>query len=85
MNHIVGHSNASELSMSDPTWKTKNLIRTLDLCLKRVKILFGLSQLDKDNMATDNLYQNIKMIDVWKILNLLLLILSAVFRLMLIP
>ena len=36
--------------MSDPTWKTKNLIRTLDLCLKRVKILFGLSQLDKDCM-----------------------------------
>ena len=36
-------------------------------------------------MATDNLYQNTEVIYVWRILNLLSLILSAAFLLMLIP
>ena len=44
------HSSASELKHEWHYIETKKLIRTLDKCLKRVKILFGLSQLDKDSL-----------------------------------
>jgi len=45
----VGHSNASELSMSEPT-KDQELIRTLDISLLARKNSFGLSQLDKESL-----------------------------------